>query len=187
MINMKNLKAQSTFEFTSLQVGLLIITVLVLAFFYYYFSVIGNSITSTNLYSISSIYFYPSPGQSSQVANIYGTLQISVFSPKVPGFSSSESYLIQKTNSSFASNCNIPGISAFSSNGYYCVNLPPESSELPEGNDKYLLEFTGIIYNTTAYTIMNSTEPTSIIYYIINLNGKYAVQKINPPVSIQIN
>lgn len=184
---MMKIKAQSTFEFSALQVGILVIMILAVGFIYYYYSTVSKSISSTNLYSISSIYFYSSPGQSGQEPTIYGTLQLSVFSPRIPDFSSSQSYLIQKMNGAFKSNCNIPGISAFATNGYYCMQLPPESSQLPEGNDKYLIDFNGVTYNTTAYDIMNTTEPASILYFVVDLNGQYAVQKINPPVSVQIN
>ena len=185
--NIMKTKMQSTFEFTALQAGLLILTIMIIGFLYYYYSTISNSISSTNLYSISSIYFYGNPGQGSQSPYIYGTLQLSIFSPRTPDFSSSQSYLIQSMNSSFSSNCNISGISAFTTNGYYCLSLSNPSSILPEGNNKYLIEFTGVTYNTTAYNIMNTTEPSTISYFVVNLNGKYAVQKISPPDSIQIS
>lgn len=186
MMKKISFKGQSTFEFSALQVALLVIVVLIIAFLYYYYSTIANSIQSSNLYSFSSIYFYPAPGQANP-SNIIGEMQISIFSPRVPDFSKINSYLIQITNSSFPSNCGETGLSAFNSSGYYCITLPPESSQLPEGNDKYLVDFSNVGYNYSAYSTMNTTEPSSIKYFVTIINGKPVVQKLSPELSIQIN
>ncbi|MEM4115750.1 MAG: hypothetical protein QXP59_07080 [Saccharolobus sp.] len=184
---MKTLKLQTTFEFSNLQIMLIIITIIAVGFFMYYYSAISNSIQNENIYTLTNIYFYPAPGQSSNIPNTYGNFQISLFASKITDLSNS--YLIQAMPNipGFKTNCNIPGVSAFNSNSFYCIALGPQTSELPEGNGQYLLSFDNAYYNTTAYNIMNQTENLSIKYFVVYQNGRYAVDKLEQPLAIQIS
>ena len=151
------------------------------------FSGAQNSVSSTNVYAITSISFIPNTPIHPFGSNYIGTFTINIYSSTIPSFS--QLFLVENVNSSISSSLTCPSyiqFKGFPSNGLICVNLMSHETILPEGNNQYILSYTNALYNITAYNEANTSQ-AYIQYIIFNQNGKYSYEKLTPeiPVSIQ--
>ncbi len=180
------MKAQITIEYIVLAIALIAISLVAIAFFFGLFSAASNNVSSTSIYGIESLYFYPLAGQGIGATNYIGEMEINLYTTSPTNFNNV--YLIQTVNNSIATNCpSYVKFSGFPSNGLMCISLGVANQTLNEGNNQYLITFSNVAYNGTAFTEMNVSNSQYAKYIVFNQNGKYLYEQLTqePVINIQ--
>lgn len=183
------LKAQTTIETTLIAVALIIGAIIVIVFVLSLLSKSQQSISTSTIYTVTSVGFSPRlPLAPFDNTSYFGTVTLSMYSSTPPSFA----YMVlmqNLNNSSINSSKTCPSyiqFTGFPKTSYVCIFLNKYSSILPEGGDQYILTFTNVQYNITAFNISNSTENGQIGYVYFNNNGKGSYTQLNPPLTITI-
>lgn len=184
---MANKKLQNTIDTLLLTVVLVIGAITVVGLMLGIFSKAQNSVSNTNVYSITSISFNANKPMVPLGNNYTGTFTINIYSSTIPSFS--QLFLVESVNSSISSSLTCPQyiqFQGFPSNGLICIALTSHETILPEGNNQYILSYTNAQYNITAYNYANNSQ-AYIKYIIFNQNGRYSYEKLVPEIPISIS
>lgn len=180
-------KTQNTIDTLILTTVLIIGAVVLIAFVLSLYSKSQSSIQSTNLYTTTSIQFLPKTPIKPLKSSYLGTFTINIYSSSVPSFS--EMILVQNSyNSIISSSSTCPSYAMFKgfpANAMICTDLNSNQTIMPEGNNEYILSYTGMPYNITAYNQSNQSKGY-ISYIIFNQNGKFFYEKLTPTIPVSI-
>lgn len=182
------MKIQNTIDTLIVTTILIVAAIIFVGFALGLFSSSQTSIQNTNIYAISSIAFYPQRPIAPIGSSYNGSFTLNIYSSSVPSFS--ELFLVQDSyNSIISSSSTCPSyvmFKGFPTNSMICMDLSSGETILPEGNNQYILTYTGVKYNITAYN--QSIKSQGYINYIVfNQNGKISYEELTPTVPVSVS
>ena len=181
-------KSQITIDALLLTTVIIVGAVFLSLYMFNLFSNTQKSIQETSVFSITSISFIPKIPVAPIGTSYQGTFNINIYSSSIPSFN--QLILVQNVNNnSIASSSTCPSYAMFKgfpTNGMICTQLSSGETILPEGNNQYIITYSGALYNITAYE--HSEQSNGYINYLIfNQNGKIFYEKLTPTIPVSIS
>jgi len=182
------MKLQNTIDTLIITTILIIGAIIFVGFALNLFSTSQTAIQETNIYTVSSISFLPKTPIAPIGSSYSGSFTLDIYSSSIPSFD--QLILVQNSyNESISSSSTCPSYAMFKgfpTNGMICTDLSSGETVLPEGNNQYILTYSGAKYNITAYD--QSNESNGYISYIVfNQNGKISYEELTPTVPVSIS